>query len=94
MASSIEHLGNAGRPNAVASRPLSLRRTSTSSTMFAGAALPKTLLTPRLHTGNALLKSRRAKLPWRGVRKANAWLKLRMAALNLDNLGRIAVVSA
>jgi hypothetical protein len=43
---------------------------------------------------NAQLKCRRAKLPWRGLRKANAWLKLRMAALNLDNLGRIAVVGA
>lgn len=48
----------------------------------------------RVERKNALLKSRRAKLPWRGVRKANAWLKLRMAALNLDNLGRIAVVRA
>ena len=43
---------------------------------------------------NAQLKSRRAKLPWRGVRKANAWLKLRMAALNLDNLGRRSVLAA
>jgi hypothetical protein len=46
----------------------------------------------RVERKNAQLKSRRTKLPWRGVRKANAWLKLRMAALNLDNLGRIAVV--
>jgi Transposase DDE domain/Transposase domain (DUF772) len=38
---------------------------------------------------NAQLKSRKAKLPWRGVVKANAWLKLRMAALNLDRLGRL-----
>jgi hypothetical protein len=43
---------------------------------------------------NAQLKSRRAKLPWRGVAKANAWLKLRMAALNLDRLGRISAVIA
>jgi hypothetical protein len=43
---------------------------------------------------NAQLKSRRAKLPWRGVVKANAWLKLRMAALNLDRLGRIPAVIA
>jgi hypothetical protein len=41
---------------------------------------------------NAQLKSRRAKLPWRGVAKANTWLKLRMAALNLDRLGRIPAV--
>lgn len=43
---------------------------------------------------NAQLKSRRAKLPWRGAVKANAWLKLRMAALNLDRLGRIPAVIA
>lgn len=41
---------------------------------------------------NAQLKSRTAKLPWRGVVKANAWLKLRMAALNLDRLGRLPAV--
>lgn len=38
---------------------------------------------------NAQLKSRTAKLPWRGVTKANAWLELRMAALNLDRLGKM-----
>jgi transposase len=43
---------------------------------------------------NAQLKSRRAKLPWRGVINANAWLKLRMAALNLDRLGRLPAVIA
>jgi Transposase DDE domain/Transposase domain (DUF772) len=43
---------------------------------------------------NAQLKSRTTKLPWRGVIKANAWLKLRMAALNLDRLGRIQAVIA
>jgi len=42
---------------------------------------------------NAQLKSRQAKLPWRGVRKANAWLQLRMAALNLDNLGRSMILA-
>jgi hypothetical protein len=42
---------------------------------------------------NAQLKSRRSKLPWRGMRKANAWLKLRMAALNLDNLGRMMILA-
>jgi hypothetical protein len=46
----------------------------------------------RVERKNAQLKSRHTKLPWRGVRKANAWLKLRMAALNLDNLGRRAVL--
>jgi hypothetical protein len=48
----------------------------------------------RVERKNAQLKCRRAKLPWRGLPKANAWLKLRMAALNLDNLGRIAVLGA
>ncbi len=38
---------------------------------------------------NAQLKSRSSKLPWRGVTKANAWLQLRMAALNLDRLGKV-----
>lgn len=38
---------------------------------------------------NAQLKFRNAKLPWRGVAKADAWLKLRMAALNLDRLGKM-----
>jgi hypothetical protein len=47
----------------------------------------------RVERKNAQLKSRRTKLPWRGVRKANAWLKLRMAALNLDNLGRLALLA-
>lgn len=47
----------------------------------------------RVERKNAQLKCRRAKLPWRGLRKANAWLKLRMAALNLDNLGRLALVA-
>lgn len=48
----------------------------------------------RVERKNAQLKSRRAKLPWRGVRKANAWLKLRMAALNLDRIGRKAILAA
>ncbi len=48
----------------------------------------------RVERKNAQLKCRRAALPWRGLRKANAWLKLRMAALNLDNLGRMALLSA
>jgi hypothetical protein len=48
-------------------------------------------LRARVERKNAQLKSRQTKLPWRGLRKANAWLKLRMAALNLDNLGRLAI---
>ena len=47
----------------------------------------------RVERKNAQLKSGRTKLPWRGIRKANAWLKLRMAALNLDNLGRMALLA-
>ena len=38
---------------------------------------------------NAQLKARASKLPWRGVGKADAWLKLRMAALNLHRLGKM-----
>ncbi len=38
---------------------------------------------------NAQLKYRHPKLPWRGQAKADAWLKLRMAALNLDHLGKM-----
>lgn len=48
----------------------------------------------RVERKNAQLKSRQTKLPWRGLRKANAWLKLRMAALNLDKLGRMALLAA
>jgi hypothetical protein len=48
----------------------------------------------RVERKNAQLKSRRTKLPWRGLRKANAWLRLRMAALNLDNLGRTSLLPA
>jgi Transposase DDE domain len=47
----------------------------------------------QVERNNAQLKSRRAKLPWRGVRKANTWVKLRMAALNLDKLGRMALLA-
>ena len=47
----------------------------------------------RVERKNAQLKYRRTKLPWRGLRKANAWLKLRMAALNLDHLGRMALLA-
>jgi transposase len=46
----------------------------------------------RVERKNAQLKSRQAKLPWRGLTKANAWLLLRMATLNLDTMRRIAVV--
>ncbi len=42
----------------------------------------------------AQVKFRNPKLPWRGTRKANAWLKLRVAALNLDRIGRLGLVGA
>jgi len=48
----------------------------------------------RVERKNAQLKCRRTKLPWRGLRKANTWLKLRMTVLNLDNLGRMAILGA
>ena len=46
----------------------------------------------RVERKNAQLKSRQTKLPWRGLTKANAWLQLRMAALNLDRIGRFGLV--
>ena len=47
----------------------------------------------RVERKNAQLKSRgEAALARRA--EGNAWLKLRMAALNLDNLGRMAVLAA
>jgi hypothetical protein len=43
--------------------------------------------------GQALYDSRRAlsspKNPWRGLGKADAWLELKGAALNLDRIGRL-----
>jgi hypothetical protein len=38
---------------------------------------------------NAQLKFRTQKIPWRGLVKADAWVKIRVAALNLDRMGRI-----
>jgi hypothetical protein len=38
---------------------------------------------------NAQLKFRTQKIPWRGLVKADAWVKIRVAALNLDRIGRI-----
>lgn len=43
----------------------------------------------RIERKNAQFKSRGSRLPWRGLPNASAWVKLRMAALNLDRLGRI-----
>jgi transposase len=48
----------------------------------------------RVERKNAQLKARQTKLPWRGLVKANAWLQLRMAALNLDRIGRFGLVAS
>lgn len=40
----------------------------------------------------AQLKSRTNKIPWRGLPKANTWIRLRAAALNLDRIGRLGLV--
>lgn len=42
----------------------------------------------------AQLKTRGGKIPWRGLAKADAWVKLRVAALNLDRIGRLGLVGA
>ncbi|WP_419945989.1 hypothetical protein [Candidatus Poriferisodalis sp.] len=41
----------------------------------------------------AHIKARTAKLPWRGLDKTNAWLDLRVAALNLDLAGRLGIIA-
>ena len=33
-----------------------------------------------------------SKVPWRGLDKANLWLDLRIAALNLDRAGRLGII--
>jgi hypothetical protein len=43
----------------------------------------------RIERKNAQLKFRTQKIPWRGLEKADAWVKLRIAALNMDRIGRI-----
>ena len=40
----------------------------------------------------AQIKSRTKSVPWRGLDKANLWLDLRIAALNLDRAGRLGVI--
>jgi len=47
----------------------------------------------RVERKAAQLKSRGQKIPWRGLTKANAWVKLRVAALNLDRIGRLGLVA-
>jgi len=48
----------------------------------------------RVERKGAQVKCRGAKVPWRGLAKANAWLKLRIAALNLDRIGRLGLVGS
>jgi len=43
----------------------------------------------RIERKNAQLKFRTQKIPWRGLAKAEAWVKIRVAALNLDRIGRM-----
>ena len=43
----------------------------------------------RIERKNAQLKFRTQKIPWRGLVKADAWVKLRVAVLNLDRIGRM-----
>jgi hypothetical protein len=44
----------------------------------------------RIERKAAQLKYRSPKVPWRGLLKVDAWLKLKVAALNLDRMGRSA----
>ncbi len=46
----------------------------------------------RIERKAAQLKYRSAKVPWRGLVKADAWLKLKVAAMNLDRIGRLGLV--
>jgi hypothetical protein len=43
----------------------------------------------RIERKNAQLKFRTKKIPWRGLVKVDAWVKLRVAAMNLDQMGRM-----
>lgn len=48
----------------------------------------------RIERKAAQLKYRNPKVPWRGLVKADAWLKLKVAAMNLDRIGRLGLVGA
>ncbi len=48
----------------------------------------------RVERKAAQMKFRSSKIPWRGLRKAQAWAKLRAAALNLDRIGRLGLLPA
>ena len=40
----------------------------------------------------AHIKARTKRVPWRGLAKANLWLDLRVAAVNLDRAGRLGII--
>jgi transposase len=46
----------------------------------------------RIERKAAQLKYRSPKVPWRGLVKVDAWLKFKVAALNLDRMGRLGLV--
>ena len=48
----------------------------------------------RIERKAAQLKYRSPKVPWRGVVKADAWLKLKVAAMNLDRIGRLGLLGS
>ncbi len=48
----------------------------------------------RIERKAAQLKYRSPKLPWRGLPKADAWLKLKVAAMNLDRIGRLGLLGS
>jgi transposase len=46
----------------------------------------------RIERKAAQLKYRSPKVPWRGLIKADAWLQLKVAAMNLDRIGRLGLI--
>ena len=53
---------------------------------------PDTDCDPRPNARSPQIKSRTKRVPWRGLDKANLWLDLRIAALNLDRAGRLGII--
>jgi hypothetical protein len=48
----------------------------------------------RVERKAAQVKFRSPNIPWRGLAKAMAWAKLKAAALNLDRMGRLGLITA
>lgn len=48
----------------------------------------------RVERKAAQIKFRSSNIPWRGLHKAQAWVRLRAAALNLDRIGRLGLIPA